>query len=379
MSAPIRIASAPSQAPLSAAQKKFNSLVQRIAAQREQLQAWDGAVAAYRERHAREFLPLIDEYHGLHVELLQLLDGMAGRKLSKADRALLDELIAGMASSMASGARDDATREAMKTLYNRYAGGDYETDMAEADAEAERMAKEMARELFGLDMDGVDFDSPEDVARRVEEQLQAAQEHAEQQRAAHQAKRRKKPSAREQKQQLEAKQASQSVRALYRKLASSLHPDREADPTERERKTALMQRANQAYEAGNLLDLLQLQWEAEQIDPAKLASFSDERLKHYNRVLTEQLAELKHEVDGAEMAFTSEFGLPPAQRLKPARLQALLRTQMQQLQMDLYRLRLFMRELQSDPAELKRWLKREQQSARERDMLPDGVFEELFR
>ena len=327
MSAPIHIASTPAQAPLSAAQKKFNSLVQRIARQREQLQAWDGAVAAYRERHAREFLPLIDEYHGLHVELLQLLDGMAGRKLSKADRALLDELIADMASGIANGARDEATREAMKTLYNRYASGDYDSEMAEADAEADRVAKEVARELFGLDMDGVNLDSPEEVARRVEEQLQAAQEHAEQQRAAHQARRRKKPSAREQKQQLEAKQASQSVREIYRKLASSLHPDREADPAERERKTALMQRANQAYEGGNLLELLQLQWEAEQIDPARLASFSDERLKHYNRVLAEQLAELQHEVEGAEMAFTHEFGVSPVQRLKPAGLQALLRTQ----------------------------------------------------
>ena len=53
-----------------------------------------------------------------------------------------------------------------------------------------------------------------------------------------------------------ALEASQSVRDVYRKLVSALHPDREADGAERERKTALMQRANQAYERNDLLELL---------------------------------------------------------------------------------------------------------------------------
>lgn len=374
MSAPIRIASVPSQAPLSAAQKKFNTLVQRIATQREQLQAWEDAVSAYRQRYVRELLPQLHDYHGLHVDLVQLLDQLAGGKLSKTDRAQLGEFIADMAFSLVSSARDDATREAMQALYNRYAGSDLD-----ADAPQDRTEAEVSHDFFGLEGDGMGVDSPEEVVRRVEEQMQAAQAHAEQQRAAHQAKRRKKPSAREQKQQLDAKQASQSVRDIYRKLASSLHPDREADPVERERKTVLMQRANLAYEAGNLLDLLQLQWEAEQIDPAKLASFSDERLEHYNRVLAEQLTELQHEVAGAEMAFTRDFGLAPAQRLKPAKLQSLLRTQLQQLQMDLHELRLFMRDLRDDPVELKNWLKRERAAVRQRHVLPDDYLDARFR
>ena len=49
---------------------------------------------------------------------------------------------------------------------------------------------------------------------------------------------------------------SQSIREVYRKLAGALHPDRESDPQERERKTALMQRVNQAYAKNNLLQLL---------------------------------------------------------------------------------------------------------------------------
>ncbi len=50
----------------------------------------------------------------------------------------------------------------------------------------------------------------------------------------------------EQRREAEAQQATQSVREVYRKLASALHPDRETDERQREAKTALMQRVNQA-------------------------------------------------------------------------------------------------------------------------------------
>lgn len=52
----------------------------------------------------------------------------------------------------------------------------------------------------------------------------------------------------------------------------------EPDPAERERKTALMQRANEAYANKNLLQLLELQLELEHIDAAHLANLAPERL-----------------------------------------------------------------------------------------------------
>lgn len=380
--APIHIAAVPDRTPLSAQQKKFNALIKRITTQRGQLQDWGVAVTAYRERHAHELRPLLDEYRTLNIELVHLLDGMAARKLTKGERALLHELIAGMAGDLAEQVRDDATREALRTLYNRYAPSDYDAEQAEQEAEFDRLTRDVARNLFGVDMEGVDLDSPEEVARRVEEQMQARQQRAEEQRAAHQTRRSKKPGVREQRRQQAAQQASQSLREIYRKLASSLHPDRESDPAERERKTALMQRANQAYDAGNLLELLELQWQAEQIDPARIASFSDERLTHYNHVLAEQLDGLQRQVSDTAMAFAAEFGLSPMRHYQPAKLMALLRAQIQELQLDMHELRLFLRDLRDDPAELKRWLKRERAMARHRqewDLLPPQLLDDLFR
>ncbi|MDP3441001.1 MAG: J domain-containing protein, partial [Azonexus sp.] len=100
-----------------------------------------------------------------------------------------------------------------------------------------------------------------------------------------------------------AKKISQTVREVYRKLASALHPDRETDAAIREKKTEQMQRVNQAYQNGDLLALLNLQFEIEQIDTEHLTSLSGERLTHYNQVLREQLAELKAEVEAVTAPF----------------------------------------------------------------------------
>lgn len=70
------------------------------------------------------------------------------------------------------------------------------------------------------------------------------------------------------------------MRDIFRKLASALHPDRETDPAEHGRKTALMQRANVAYAANDLLGLLELQLEVDQIDQTGLDNLGDDRIKY---------------------------------------------------------------------------------------------------
>ena len=186
-------------------------------------------------------------------------------------------------------------------------------------------------------------------------------------RAAHHQARQRKPSAKERKVQEAAQQASQSVREVYRKLASSLHPDREPDPAERVRKTALMQRANQAYADNKLLDLLQLQLEAEHIDAAHLARVSEERLQHYNRVLTSQYQELQVEVQSLRAHLQAQ--LPQHVRLssKPAGLAKIISTNVQHLRQDGLHLQRTMRALDEDPQLLKAWLKEQRRLFKEQE------------
>lgn len=351
----------PAAAKLSPAQKKFNSLVKRIAEQRELLAQWQLAVPLYRERREREFKPLLDDYRVLSVQMVHTLHAASSRKgLSKTDRATIDELITDLAGPLAESAPDEAMRAEMKQRYNEHAGSDFDDDGAEGDA----MAREMARELFGMDIpDDVDLNSPEALMRHLEQQMHAEAQRADAEAESAPQRPAKKPGKREQQAAEQAQQASQSLREVYRKLASALHPDRETDPAERTRKTALMQRVNEAYASNRLLDLLQLQLEAEQIDPGQLANLSAERLKHYNHVLAEQLDELLHEVAATEGAFVLEFNLHPLQKLKPTRLADTLRHQIAQLTMDTHQLRQQLPLLDDLPT-FKRWLKMQREMLR---------------
>ena len=131
-------------------------------------------------------------------------------------------------------------------------------------------------------------------ARRAEEYRQA--------RGAKRPKGAKAQAAQAQREQA-AKEVSQSLREVFRKLASALHPDREPDAKERERKNELMQRVNAAYEANDLLTLLNLQLEIEQIDAAHLATLTPQRLAHYYQILREQLDELEAELRRFQQPF----------------------------------------------------------------------------
>jgi hypothetical protein len=123
--------------------------------------------------------------------------------------------------------------------------------------------------------------------------------------------------AKEEKLKAEEAQTSLSIREVYRKLVSALHPDREPDVTERARKTSLMQRVNQAYKKKDLLQLLELQLELEQIDAKTIANLSDDRLKHFNKILQEQLAELQQEIAFVEWPLRERFGLNPYRAIEP--------------------------------------------------------------
>ncbi len=368
----VRIHGASAGTPLTAQQQKFNRHIERIAQQRKLLAQWQQAIADYHERQAREIVPLQNSLQALTVDLVLWLDTASDRKkLAKTDRRTLSEAITSRLAPLIDVVPDEAMRERLKEIYNRHSGSDYDAEAAEGHEIAREMAQAMVHDFFGVDLDlqDVDMDSPDELLRRLHEQIQASQAQAEQEREAQHATRARKPGARERKAQEAAAQATQSVREIYRKLASRLHPDRESDPAERERKTTLMQRVNEAYAANNLLDLLQLQLEVEQIDTAHIAGLSDERLRHYNRVLADQLEELQQEVRDQQLQFAMQSGLEPRPGLKPASLVRELRAHLQSLQYQSLQLRRELDVLRADPAALKGWIKAERQRQKMQEAL----------
>ncbi len=308
--------------PLSKDQKAFNSLIKKIEAKRKVLADWESVLPQVHQEFAKSMLPLRERALTQHIQLVEAFDAACELKgLTKTERTKLSLLITDLARDVL----ENLPHDGLKALYNKHSQSDFDAEEA---AEQQDM-KAMFEGMFGVALDDdADLSSQEAFAEHVAEKLFAQQEAA----TVRAAKRKKtaKQLAREQEKAEEETKLSQTIREVYRKLASALHPDREPDPEERARKTQLMQRANTAYKAGKLLQLLELQLELEHIDQAHLAGLSEARLKHYLKILKGQLKELEEEILELEGGLSMEFNFDPFARHTPVTLLPWLKAQVRQ-------------------------------------------------
>jgi hypothetical protein len=387
-SAALKIAKNSQGHTLSKGQKQFNQLTKKIASLRQQVKQWEDLLPVYQQQYQGKFQPLMAEFNQQRQAMLRLFDAAyQQKKLNKTERKHLRAMIEDILDELL----EYDPNEELKALFTQYHGLDY--DKHEQSMQEDLQA--MMREVMGVEIDQpIDYRDPEAVLKMLHEQAsaQAAKEQAEAEAAeanpAAKPGKAAKPSKKELKRQAEQalaeQQIGQTLREVYRKLASALHPDRETDEAERTRKTALMSRVNVAYDNKDLLRLLELQLEVEQIDASMINSFSAERLKHFNQILSEQVAELQMELVQIHTVFQLRFpalqpdpdrAIPPASRQLPLLMQevAQLEAALAGLNHDLVSL--------ADVQHLKQWLTelaaaerlREQEEARAR-----RDFERLF-
>ena len=294
---------------LSRAQKAFNRWTKRIEQQRGELDRWRLFNERFQARIAGDIEPLRRRCLALRIDLLRRFDeAHDGGALGKRERARMGRIILDLVSALL----EETDDPVLVALHDKYGDVPHE----------ERLRVETARmQAIAEDMLGMTFDedptSPEDVVQAAErwfdenegEDIGPAGEDGAGPDAwpgavgagpggshRHGRPRSARTQAKFDREQAIAEGATRSLRELYRKLASALHPDREPDPVERERKTQLMKRVNQANEARDLLQLLTLQLEVEQLDLVGLAQVDDTRIAHYNRVLKEQSERLDEEI-----------------------------------------------------------------------------------
>ncbi|PHN47953.1 J domain-containing protein [Pseudomonas amygdali] len=341
-----RIVAQPSRPQLSAGQKKFNTLMEKLETRRKLLQQWLVISTTCEKLWVEELVPMLSEQAENEITKLRLLDVAFDQfRLSKKDRATLLEIICVMTMSLMGGEHD----EELKQLYLKYTGSDYDED----ERLQNQLFKSSQEEELGVELgDDVDLNSIDDVTQHIEEKLR---EQAEQAQSTQQP---KKPTASEIRREQEEAEGSQSLREIYRKLASALHPDREQDADERERKTALMQRVNEAYENDNLLALLQMQMqmEIEQIDQTHIDNITDKRLKHFNRILSEQLRELEDEIHDRKMLIREQFLMDPYEDIRPKTVNAKCAKQLKAIREHLDDAQDELDAL-TDPKSLKAWLR----------------------
>lgn len=315
---------------------EFHRLTDAIAAQRAVLQRWEKVREDFHQQQAQALAPLLASLREIDLDLLRFLDHAAhAADLGRTDLQILHALV----RALAAGLRRQGDTAELKEIYGRH------QQLEEPEPEAQPPEPAAAPEA-----------PPDEDWTAQWERMEAAQADAvrqrERQRAQHKAaSRRQRMAATPQ-----PEDASQTIRTVYRKLASALHPDREPDAAQRARKTALMARVNVAYEARNLLDLLQLQLEIEQIDTASIAAMGEDALRRYNLVLAEQLDELRQETTDTERGLRRLLGLGHGAEPTPARITRAIREQVRSLQQDIAYGQMERRELE-DPRVFKQWLR----------------------
>lgn len=340
----------PGELPASPAVRAFNLQLTRIDKLKVQLAELDALAQSHRVELHRWVSPLQQRQRECMRELaLGLAGQLQGKALSRLQQETATEALCRLAQTLS-----DEGDTAMAALHDQHSR---QTLAQKKQAAADAMRARL-EDVLGEPLDGAGEDaSMEALLRAGMERLRASRdEEQERRRAKGQARRaRQKPGADQVKAQAQQTDADTQLRTLFRQLASALHPDREPDPQERLRKTALMSEANAAYGRKDLVTLMQIQLRAELADPAAVSRMADDKLAALTLLLKQQVADLERERAARQQRLASEFDLPPGQATNPNTLKQHLLAQVDALESAVAQLERDLEQLQ-EPAALKRWL-----------------------
>ena len=290
--------------PLSAAQRRFNALLKQVDALRVDLERWQNFADVHARRVSSELMPRIETLREQQLELAQMLDRQyAGAPLSKRNRRVLRELLLGLLEELL----QEEERPELLALYDRHAPN--------VRADEQRMEYELLRALadeLPVDADAyTGEESPEAFAAWLQDALDEPPRR--ESRRAHSSAPAPEPPRDE--------PDSPALRTVFRRLASRLHPDRETDAGEHQRKTELMQELNAAYAAGDLLRVLELQQRVDSRAADALASLDDAELKPYLSALQRQAKRLRAQVEELTVPFRSMLPVRSGRTLTPQAVQ----------------------------------------------------------
>jgi hypothetical protein len=287
-------------------QAALAKLIRTIHQQRLLLQTWRETEQQYQRRQMSHVLPLVHAFSARQIDLLFALDrAAAGGGLGKVQIAKVKDIIC----TLAEGLLEQGDNPDLKRLFNAYSAIDFDT----LQLERTELLKSALEGLFQVDLDEMPgAQTPEDLRRAVQEKLreQQAWEEEAQEQAVPAKRDRNRASSHASAQgvaiQAKEKHAGTVLRAIYRKLVSLLHPDRELDAAERARKTAWLQRANRAYREQDVLQLVELQTELGYANSLASAVLDAGLAGAFKTLLTQQSKALKTSISRVEQSFSPQ-------------------------------------------------------------------------
>jgi flagellar biosynthesis GTPase FlhF len=319
---------AASGAVLSPEMKAFNRALARIDKLKTQLTELDALGQQYRGRLAQVLDPLRAQVRAQQREMVLFLDqrltpaptGPSHKALSKTQQETARTILCALSAGLAGDGHTD-----MEAIHDRHSTTSLH-DLAQADRRHAKvmlddLMSEMRREWGGVASEPLADDgdaSPEAMLAQAMQALERLQQEHEAHRAERAAERAAKRQAKAQTQPASPQaqaltqqaQAEQTLKNLFRQIASRLHPDREPDEAQRQRKTALMSEANAAYQRQDWVALMQIQLQAELVDPDHASRLSAQRLSELTLLLKQQAAALDRERQVKQAQWVQLLELP---------------------------------------------------------------------
>ena len=270
---------------LSSQQKKLNRLIEQIEQQKLQLAVWQKAQAEIQQQARKTLVPIYTELHNiLFQQLEQLWNSLQSYEFSKADIAQLDDKIKNLATILKS-SQVLSEQQKLKVIqinhfYQQYAEHNQakknkKKATIESHDPTETYDQNLDYEQAEVDLDGYEYDTQQHEVEREQHRL----------------------NRQKQKREQAQKMAEQSLKTVYLKIASIIHPDREQDERLKVEKTEMLQHANAAYEQQDLFYLLKLQIQVEQNRSVTQKGLSNEQVKFYKLALEAQKQQLDGQID----------------------------------------------------------------------------------
>jgi hypothetical protein len=300
------------QAKRSPLQREFDRLSARIEEGQALLAAWMQQPAVMLRKYNAQMEPALRDLGEAQKTLIVQLDALLtsppkGLRMTARRREALTDCLLDLIDAVMEGVPDDNPIDAtLIEIHNRYSDDPIDPHAQDDEDEQEAEIIALFGQMFGEGSieRGAD-ESHEDFKERARARLFEAMEAEQRKEDAKRQKRAEKRSAKKHaKKHGKTQPASDDsdtspgpdlLRTLYRKLASSIHPDREHDVSEKARKTEAMQSLNNAYQSKDLLSLLKLHHQTLQTD-ATSDALAEDTLREYNALLKAQLKSLESEI-----------------------------------------------------------------------------------
>jgi hypothetical protein len=340
---------------VSPAQKRFNQLLKQTETLAGKIEAVRALADSNRAVFSSTLTPLEQQRTALMRDMALWLGERLKRKgLTAKQQDIARGILCTIAANLAM-----TGDETMQELHDEHSDETLEEQEKFEAAQMKRFLEDMLGDEIGDE--GASFDTLDELMRasmaKAQEQASAREEaHA------HRQSKRKKTAA-QLKTEAETQDANGALRTIYRQLASALHPDRETDPAEQLRKTALMKEANAAYERRDLLALLHLQMQADLVDGEQVANLAKEKLAALTALLKERVKVLQHELFHIERQTMAEFDLPIYAPVSAASIKRHLVESERDLQDEIAVMQEDLLRVQDDK-HFKRWLRQQQDSTR---------------